>query len=85
MSKKTFTDRIDRLVQAAEVKLSNPATRQQARDLLSLAKTRVQRERNRIVYATAMLRHTARAIRRVEDLLKVKRSRQRISRARVGA
>ena len=44
-------DDIEKLMDDAEKLLSNPNTRQEGRDLLSLAKTRIQRERNRIAYA----------------------------------
>lgn len=44
-------DDVEKLMDDAEKLLSNPNTRQEGRDLLSLAKTRIQRERNRIAYA----------------------------------
>lgn len=44
-------DDIERLMDDAEKLLSNPNTRQEGRDLLSLAKTKIQRERNRLAYA----------------------------------
>lgn len=44
-------DDIEKLLQDAEKLLSNPNTRQEGRDLVSLAKTKIQRERNRLAYA----------------------------------
>lgn len=44
-------DDIEKLMDDAEKLLVNPNTRQEGRDLLSLAKTKIQRERNRIAYA----------------------------------
>jgi hypothetical protein len=44
-------DDIEKLMDDAEKLLASPNTRQEGRDLLSLAKTRIQRERNRIAYA----------------------------------
>jgi hypothetical protein len=44
-------DDIERLMDDAEKLLSKPGTRQEGRDLLSLAKTKIQRERNRLAYA----------------------------------
>lgn len=53
--KKTYTegqyDDIEKLLDDAEKLISNGNTRQEGRDLLSLAKTKIQRERNRIAYA----------------------------------
>lgn len=55
IKKTTYTgdqyDDIEELMDDAEKLLSNPNTRQEGRDLLSLAKTKIQRERNRIAYA----------------------------------
>lgn len=54
--KNTYTgdqyDDVEKLMDDAEKLLSNPNTRQEGRDLLSLAKTRILRERNRITYAS---------------------------------
>lgn len=44
-------DHIEKLLDDAEKYLSNPNTRQEGRDLLSLVKARINRERNRITYA----------------------------------
>lgn len=44
-------DDIEKLMDDAEKLLAHPSTRQEGRDLLSLAKTRIQRERNRLAYA----------------------------------
>lgn len=53
--KHTYTgdqyDDIEQLMDDAERLLSKATTRQEGRDLLSLAKTKIQRERNRIAYA----------------------------------
>lgn len=46
-------DDIEKLLADAEKLLTNPNTRQEGRDLLSLAKTKINRERNRLAYAMA--------------------------------
>lgn len=44
-------DDIEKLLDDAEKLLSNPNTRSEGRDLMALAKVRIERERNRMLYA----------------------------------